>query len=118
MMLSGRTQEREIYARLDTASPSQLGGLILGAASERVRAKFSFSCSSASAQLADIERWTLDAISVGQFESRSLVWGRKADRSIFQDPQRAITLVPLLPQSSRPVRLTPCTDAHQRSGQG
>jgi hypothetical protein len=42
----------------------------------------------------------------------------EADRSIFQDPQRALTLVPLLPQSSRPVRLTPCTDAHQRSGQG
>jgi len=27
-------------------------------ASERVRAKFGFSCTSASAQLADIERWT------------------------------------------------------------
>ncbi len=31
-----------------------------GEASERVRAKFGFSCSSASAQLADIERWTLE----------------------------------------------------------
>jgi len=94
------------FARLDTASASQLGGLILGAASERVRAKFSFSCSSASPQLADIERWTLDAISVGQFqESRLLVRGRlcvrldttpdlfEADRSIFQDPQRVLTLV-------------------------
>lgn len=30
----------------------------LTAASERVRAKFGFSCSSASAQLAEIERWT------------------------------------------------------------
>ena len=31
-----------------------------GEASERVRAKFGFYCSSASAQLADIERWTLE----------------------------------------------------------
>lgn len=31
-----------------------------GEASERIRAKFGFSCSSASAQLADIERWTLE----------------------------------------------------------
>ena len=30
----------------------------LGEASERVRAKFGFSCSSASSQLADIEQWT------------------------------------------------------------
>jgi uncharacterized repeat protein (TIGR04042 family) len=30
----------------------------LAEASERVRAKFGFSCSSASSQLADIERWT------------------------------------------------------------
>jgi uncharacterized repeat protein (TIGR04042 family) len=29
-------------------------------ASERVRARFGFYCSSASAQLADIERWTLE----------------------------------------------------------
>jgi uncharacterized repeat protein (TIGR04042 family) len=31
-----------------------------GEASERVRAKFGFSCSSASAQLAELERWTLE----------------------------------------------------------
>jgi len=29
-------------------------------ASERMRARFGFSCSTASAQLADIERWTLE----------------------------------------------------------
>ncbi len=32
----------------------------LGAASERVRAKFGFACSSAASQLAEIERWTSD----------------------------------------------------------
>jgi uncharacterized repeat protein (TIGR04042 family) len=37
----------------------------LNEASERVRAKFGFSCSSASAQLADIERWTREQSSDG-----------------------------------------------------
>jgi uncharacterized repeat protein (TIGR04042 family) len=32
----------------------------LSDASERVRAKYGFSCTSAAAQLADIERWTLE----------------------------------------------------------
>jgi uncharacterized repeat protein (TIGR04042 family) len=36
-----------------------------GEASDRVRAKFGFSCSSASAQLADIERWTREQRSDG-----------------------------------------------------
>jgi uncharacterized repeat protein (TIGR04042 family) len=58
---SPSTVVRNYFATGEEMSVSEFLGRsrkALAEASERVRAKFGFSCSSASAQLAEIEQWT------------------------------------------------------------
>src|SRR5438093_9540672 len=99
MMLSGRTQEREIYARLDTASPSQLGGLIweqrpsgcapslafpatLRQHSSRI-SNDGLSTQYRSVNSKSLARWSGVASASGSIRTPDLF---EADRSILHDP--------------------------------